>query len=147
MIHSFRYAWAERTKVAGYQERFAQEVLGHNGKAVHRVYAKKAIFLVASLEEFEAKATKDKLLRFPSPSDLGNRGPEVLVSTLTLTGDQPMTEFTATDSEGNQVFHDYQFKSVNYNLARSQKRFSFYFVHLFLIFLFPSYKSISSTSI
>ncbi len=34
--HSYRYAWAERAKVAGYPERFAQEALGHNSKAVHR---------------------------------------------------------------------------------------------------------------
>lgn len=35
-LHSYRYAWAERAKTAGYPERFAQEALGHNSKAVHR---------------------------------------------------------------------------------------------------------------
>jgi integrase len=35
-LHSYRYAWAERAKKAGYPERFAQEALGHNSKAVHR---------------------------------------------------------------------------------------------------------------
>jgi|GEM_PF-2461137 len=35
-LHSYRYAWAERAKVCGYPERFAQEALGHNSKAVHR---------------------------------------------------------------------------------------------------------------
>jgi integrase len=35
-LHSYRYAWAERAKVAGMPERFAQEALGHNSKAVHR---------------------------------------------------------------------------------------------------------------
>jgi integrase len=35
-LHSYRYAWAERAKVAGYPERFAQEALGHASKAVHR---------------------------------------------------------------------------------------------------------------
>jgi integrase len=39
-LHSYRYAWAERAKMAGYPERFAQEALGHNSKAVHRAYAK-----------------------------------------------------------------------------------------------------------
>jgi integrase len=40
-LHSYRYAWAERAKTAGYPERFAQEALGHNSKAVHRAYAKR----------------------------------------------------------------------------------------------------------
>src|ERR1035441_2437144 len=37
-LHSYRYAWAERAKIVGYPERFAQEALGHNSKAVHRAY-------------------------------------------------------------------------------------------------------------
>jgi hypothetical protein len=37
-LHSYRYAWAERAKTAGYPERFAMENLGHNSKAVHRAY-------------------------------------------------------------------------------------------------------------
>ncbi len=52
-LHSYRYAWAERAKVAGYPERFAQEALGHNSKAVHRAYAKKAQMKIPSLEEYE----------------------------------------------------------------------------------------------
>jgi len=39
-LHSYRYAWAERAKTCGYPERFAQEALGHNSKAVHRAYAR-----------------------------------------------------------------------------------------------------------
>ena len=35
-LHSYRYAWAERDKVAGKPERFAQEALGHNSKAAYR---------------------------------------------------------------------------------------------------------------
>ncbi|MEW6158679.1 MAG: tyrosine-type recombinase/integrase [Verrucomicrobiota bacterium] len=54
-LHSYRYAWAERAKEAGYPERFAQEALGHNSKAVHRAYAKKVQVKLPSLEEFEAK--------------------------------------------------------------------------------------------
>src|SRR5208282_1784346 len=42
-LHSYRYAWAERAKAVGYPERFAQEALGHNSKAVHRAYAKRAL--------------------------------------------------------------------------------------------------------
>ena len=55
-LHSYRYAWAERARRAGYPERFAQEALGHNSKAVHRAYARKAQVKVPSLEEFETKS-------------------------------------------------------------------------------------------
>jgi integrase len=41
-LHSYRYSWAGRAKTAGYPERFAQLALGHNSKAVHRAYARKA---------------------------------------------------------------------------------------------------------
>jgi integrase len=54
-LHSYRYAWAERAKIAGYPERFAQEALGHNSKAVHRAYSKKAQVNLPSLEEYETK--------------------------------------------------------------------------------------------
>ena len=54
-LHSYRYAWAERAKIAGYPERFAQLALGHNSKAVHRAYAKKAQVTLPPLEEYERK--------------------------------------------------------------------------------------------
>jgi integrase len=54
-LHSYRYAWAERARKAGYPERFAQEALGHNSKAVHRAYAKKAEVVIDSLEQWERK--------------------------------------------------------------------------------------------
>ncbi len=52
-LHSYRYAWAERAKVAGYPERFAQEALGHNSKAVHRAYARHAQMKLPALEDYE----------------------------------------------------------------------------------------------
>jgi integrase len=52
-LHSYRYAWAERALKAGYPERFAQEALGHNSKAVHRAYARRAQVVVPALEDFE----------------------------------------------------------------------------------------------
>jgi integrase len=55
-LHSYRYSWAERAKTAGMPERFAMENLGHNSKAVHRAYAKKALVKIPSLEDYEAKA-------------------------------------------------------------------------------------------
>jgi integrase len=56
-LHSYRYAWAERAKSAGYPERFAQEALGHNSKAVHRAYARRALVKIPSLEDYETQAT------------------------------------------------------------------------------------------
>ncbi len=37
-LHSYRYAWAERAKTAGYPERYAQVNLGHNSRAMARAY-------------------------------------------------------------------------------------------------------------
>lgn len=54
-LHSYRYAWAERAKTAGYPERYAQLALGHNSKAVHRAYAKNAQVTLPPLEEYERK--------------------------------------------------------------------------------------------
>jgi integrase len=55
-LHSYRYAWAERAKTCGYPERFAQMALGHNSKAVHRAYARKAQVTLPPLEDFERNA-------------------------------------------------------------------------------------------
>jgi integrase len=55
-LHSYRYAWAERARTVGYQERFAQEALGHNSKAVHRAHAKRALMKLPSLEDYEQQA-------------------------------------------------------------------------------------------
>jgi integrase len=60
-LHSYRYAWAERAKQAGYPERFAQEALGHNSKAVHRAYAKRALMKLPSLQEYEEQAATTQL--------------------------------------------------------------------------------------
>jgi integrase len=59
-LHSYRYAWAERAKTAGYPERFAQEALGHNSKAVHRAYSRKAKVELPSLGEYERKRAQSK---------------------------------------------------------------------------------------
>ena len=52
-LHSYRYAWAERAKAAGYPERHAQNALGHNSRAVHAAYAKGIIAVCPSLETYE----------------------------------------------------------------------------------------------
>jgi len=65
-LHSYRYAWAERAKCAGYPERYAQMALGHNSKAIHRAYAKKAHVVLPPLEEYEQKIV-------PLPNTTGQR--------------------------------------------------------------------------
>jgi integrase len=54
-LHSYRYAWAERARTCGYPERFAQEALGHNSKAVHRAYARRANVVIPAMEDYERK--------------------------------------------------------------------------------------------
>jgi len=68
-LHSYRYAWAERAKVAGYPERFAQLALGHNSKAVHRAYAKKAQVTLPPLEEYERRQ-RQKTVPITAPRPL-----------------------------------------------------------------------------
>lgn len=62
-LHSYRYAWAVRAREVGYPERFAQEALGHNSKAVHRAYARKAKVNIPSLEEYETAKRSATQLR------------------------------------------------------------------------------------
>jgi integrase len=59
-LHSYRYAWAERSADNGYPERYAQRALGQNSKMVHRAYAKKAQGELPSLEEYEDANRKAK---------------------------------------------------------------------------------------
>jgi integrase len=67
-LHSYRYAWAERAKQCGYPERFAQEALGHNSKAVHRAYSRKAKVKLPSLENYEKQAAAGNVILFqPAP--------------------------------------------------------------------------------
>ncbi len=64
-LHSYRYAWAERAKQCGYPERFAQEALGHNSKAVHRAYARRAQVKLPSLESYERQAADGRIIQMP----------------------------------------------------------------------------------
>ena len=73
-LHSYRYAWAERARKAGYPERFAQEALGHNSKAVHRAYAKRAQVTLPSLEKYEQNAAAENII--PMKLQTGGSIPE-----------------------------------------------------------------------
>ena len=61
-LHSYRYAWAQRAKKAGYPERYAQMALGHNSGAIHEHYAGTDEALVPALEEYEAVAVDNKII-------------------------------------------------------------------------------------
>src|SRR5476649_2742162 len=76
-LHSYRYAWAERAKTCGYPERFAQMALGHNSKAVHRAYARKAQVTVPALEDYEKEFAANKVVPFlpavqPAPAEVAH---------------------------------------------------------------------------
>jgi integrase len=62
-LHSYRYAWAERAKTAGYPERFAQVNIGHNSRAMTRAYSRNAPVEMPSLGEYERKRAKSKTAR------------------------------------------------------------------------------------
>ena len=61
-LHSYRYSWAERARVAGYPRRYAEEALGHNSKAVHAAYARKAQVTVPSLEDYEEAMARKQIV-------------------------------------------------------------------------------------
>ena len=73
-LHCYRYAWAERAKTAGYPERFAQEALGHNSKAVHRAYAKRALVKIPSLEEYEKNRAQENIIPLDLQTARANPG-------------------------------------------------------------------------
>jgi integrase len=52
-LHSYRYAWAHRAKACGYPQRFAQQALGHSSRAVHEAYARDALVVCPSLDDYE----------------------------------------------------------------------------------------------
>jgi integrase len=72
-LHSYRYAWAERAKTAGYPERYAQVNLGHNSLAMARAYSRKAPVEMPSLSEYERQ----------QKAIIGNRNIEPAASAVT----------------------------------------------------------------
>ena len=58
VLHSYRYAWAERAQKAGMPEREAMAHLGHGSKAVHRAYARAADRVTMPLEWYETQSSK-----------------------------------------------------------------------------------------
>lgn len=58
-LHSYRHAWAQRAKAAGYPQRFAQAALGHSSRAVHEAYARGAEVVCPALDEYESRIAID----------------------------------------------------------------------------------------
>jgi integrase len=63
VLHSYRYAWAQRARAAGMPEREAMNHLGHKSKAIHATYGKRATVTTLPLEYYEAQKTK-KIIEF-----------------------------------------------------------------------------------
>jgi integrase len=61
-LHSYRHAWAQRAKACGYPQRFAQAALGHSSRAVHEAYAKDAVVIAPSLDDYESASSR-RLIR------------------------------------------------------------------------------------
>ena len=55
VLHSYRYAWAQRARSAGMPEREAMNHLGHESRAIHAAYAGGAQVAVLPLEFYEAQ--------------------------------------------------------------------------------------------
>ena len=66
-LHSYRYAWAQRARVAGMPEREAMNHLGHKSRAIHAAYAGGAQVAVMPLEFYEAEKNK-KVIQFTTIS-------------------------------------------------------------------------------
>jgi hypothetical protein len=63
VLHSYRYAWAQRARSAGMPEREAMNHLGHKSKAVHAAYGSRATITTLPLEYYELQKTK-KIIEF-----------------------------------------------------------------------------------
>jgi integrase len=89
-LHSYRYAWAERAKAAGYPERFAQEALGHKSQAVHRAYARNAQVKIPPLEDYERAGGNNvvSVVFQPDPADIAQSSnpPELATRSTTSNG-------------------------------------------------------------
>jgi hypothetical protein len=60
-----RYQIISYQRVIRYPERFAQEALGHNSKAVHRAYARRAQVKLPSLESYERQGANGCIIQMP----------------------------------------------------------------------------------
>jgi hypothetical protein len=62
-LHSYRYAWAQRAKIAGMPLREAMAHLGHGSKAIHYAYSEKAEIVTLPLDYYEGVRQK-KIIEF-----------------------------------------------------------------------------------
>lgn len=69
VLHSYRYAWAQRARSAGMPEREAMNHLGHKSRAIHAAYSGGAQIVVMPLEFYEAERLK-KVVQFSRPAEI-----------------------------------------------------------------------------
>jgi integrase len=69
-LHSYRYAWAQRARLAGMPKRFAQEALGQNSGAMHQAYADVPEVRVPSLSDYEKRRAMFAQLPFAGNAPL-----------------------------------------------------------------------------
>ncbi len=61
VLHSYRYAWAQRARTAGMPERDAMNHLGHKSRAIHIAYGKGAMTTTLPIEYYEEEKKKSIL--------------------------------------------------------------------------------------
>ncbi len=71
-LHSYRHAWAQRAKSAGYPQRFAQAALGHSSRAVHEAYARDAVVICPPLEAYENREPQN-LIAIPMTAEMAEK--------------------------------------------------------------------------
>ncbi|SDT91054.1 Phage integrase family protein [Verrucomicrobium sp. GAS474] len=63
VLHSYRYAWAQRARAAGMPERDAMNHLGHKSRAIHAAYGRGALTATLPIEHYETEKAK-KIIEF-----------------------------------------------------------------------------------
>ncbi|HSI86576.1 MAG TPA: tyrosine-type recombinase/integrase [Candidatus Methylacidiphilales bacterium] len=72
VLHSYRYAWAQRARSAGMPEREAMNHLGHKSKAIHAAYGRRAQVTTLPLEYYEMQKAK-KIIEFTQAGREGDQ--------------------------------------------------------------------------
>jgi hypothetical protein len=76
VLHSYRYAWAQRARSAGMPEREAMNHLGHKSKAIHAAYGRRASVTTLPLEYYEAQKAR-KIIEFSRAAHKSTAVPSV----------------------------------------------------------------------
>lgn len=89
VLHSYRYAWAQRARSAGMPEREAMNHLGHKSKAVHAAYGRRASVTTLPVDFYEAQKAK-KIIEFNEARKHASAPEENLKTTPTQESAEPL---------------------------------------------------------